>query len=151
MMITGKFPELKELPTQELVDELTAERDALAVQVEKMSSAFKDLDGFVWKVFTSGCLNHATPSAIREDYMELSERFEDAYESTPTQYLAAHAAEVAAKAVEASADYAAGLISDKYGIATSGAALEILNHKTDVVLCVAAYAEVIRQQAKDKK
>jgi hypothetical protein len=28
-----KFPELKELPTQELVDRLTAERDALAAQV----------------------------------------------------------------------------------------------------------------------
>jgi len=31
-----KLPELKELPTQELVDMLTAERDALAAQVEQL-------------------------------------------------------------------------------------------------------------------
>lgn len=31
-----KLPELKELPTQELVDRLTAERDALAAQVEQL-------------------------------------------------------------------------------------------------------------------
>ena len=31
-----KLPELKELPTQELVDELRAERDALAAQVDRL-------------------------------------------------------------------------------------------------------------------
>jgi hypothetical protein len=31
-----RLPELKELPTQELVDRLTAERDALAAQVEQL-------------------------------------------------------------------------------------------------------------------
>lgn len=57
-------------------------------------------------------------------------------------------AEVKARAIEEAADCAAGLISDKYGIATSGAAFDILNHKTDVVLCVAEYANQVRRKAK---
>ncbi len=33
-----KLPEMKELPTQELVDSLTAERDALAAQIETLET-----------------------------------------------------------------------------------------------------------------
>jgi hypothetical protein len=104
-----KLPELKELPTQELVDRLTAERDALVEQVRQLRAHVEDMQGLC---LTSGEVN-----------------------------------EIKARAVEDAADYAAGLISDKYGIATSGAALEILNHKTDVVFCVAEYANQLRQQA----
>lgn len=85
--------------------------------------------------------------ALTESHEETDLAFEiwlRARKSTPTQCLAEHDREVAARAVEKAADYAAGLISDKYGIATSGAMLEILDHKTDVVLCVAEYADKIR-------
>jgi hypothetical protein len=75
-----KFPELKELPTQELVDKLTAERDVLAVQVKQLRDAVDVL----------GCY---APDEVFED-------LEPALKWTPTQYLAAHDAEVAAKAIE---------------------------------------------------
>ncbi|WP_333609611.1 hypothetical protein [Arsukibacterium sp.] len=69
---------------------LTAERDALVVQVEVLRAACQlGIDMFV-----VNCIN--VPNTI--------ETMQDAIDATPAQCLAAHDAEVAAKAVEYSVD-----------------------------------------------
>lgn len=110
------------LAAKKMFDNLQRERDELAAQIELINKAWL-------------C---PYPECIMDELNEVINK-------TPAQCLSEHDREVAARAVEQAADYAAGLISDKYGIATSGTMLEILDHKTDVVLCVAEYANKIRQ------
>ena len=78
-----KFPELKELPTQELVDRLTAERDALAAQVTQL-----------WRAAVTAHNAHS-------DFYEGQKFVCNTIMSTPKQCLA----EIKAQAVEVVRDH----------------------------------------------
>ena len=121
-----KLPELKELPTQDMVERLTAERDAALAQVEQLRTEWEKKDG----------------SDITEsDKLELLVAI---IYKTPAQCLT----EIKAQAIEEASDHVGNLLADKHGIVTTREALDILNHKSDVVLCFTGYANQLRQAAK---